>query len=282
MSIPYMGGKRKLSKRILGVIKQSHPDAKTLYDLFGGGGAISTEALNHFENVHYNEIDSGVVKLLERIQQGGIVDEPDFYKWVSREEFHERKHEDSWQGGLIKTCWSFGSNVKDYLYGKPIEEIKRLLHDLIVYKIPTDLFTPSNEALNIVGVQARRLAVMREYKSFNGRFQMQHLGGLNHIERLQHLEGLHISNKSALDFNEFNDDSVVYLDPPYFGTRTYQNELCHDSFKKWVLSLKVPVYVSSYDIDWLECVAEFNHISTLSATNNSKRVIERLYWNGVS
>ena len=44
----------------------------------------------------------------------------------------------------------------------------------------------------------------------------------------------------------------------------------------------VPVFVSEYTApDDFECILEIEHRSTLSSTNNSKRVVEKLFWNGV-
>lgn len=68
LGIPYMGSKRKLVSKIISHIKKYNPNCKYFYDLFGGGGAVSLEALKHFENVYYNELDTGVVRLLEKIR----------------------------------------------------------------------------------------------------------------------------------------------------------------------------------------------------------------------
>ena len=68
VGIPYMGSKRKLAKPIIDYIIANNPKAKHLYDLFGGGGTISFEALKRrqFQTVHYNELNTGVVELLKK------------------------------------------------------------------------------------------------------------------------------------------------------------------------------------------------------------------------
>jgi site-specific DNA-adenine methylase len=43
--LPYMGSKRKLASNIVNLILELNPKCKYFYDLFGGGGAISFEAL---------------------------------------------------------------------------------------------------------------------------------------------------------------------------------------------------------------------------------------------
>ena len=48
--LPYMGSKRKLAARILDtIISCQHGRSLKLYDLFGGGGAVSFEALQRPE-----------------------------------------------------------------------------------------------------------------------------------------------------------------------------------------------------------------------------------------
>ena len=110
LGIPYMGSKRKLSKEIVDTILYNHPKTKYVYDLFGGGGAISLDFLQRkqIEQVTYNDLNEGVVNLFRKIQKDGVTDE--FYEWVSRETFKEYKDKSCWKAGLIKTCWSFGNN----------------------------------------------------------------------------------------------------------------------------------------------------------------------------
>jgi site-specific DNA-adenine methylase len=47
VGLPYMGSKRKLSKKIVNFILEKNPDCKYVFDLFGGGGAISFEFLKY-------------------------------------------------------------------------------------------------------------------------------------------------------------------------------------------------------------------------------------------
>lgn len=63
-----MGGKRRLASKIVDKIMLDNPNCKYFYDLFGGGGAVSFEAMQRGLNVTYNELNSGVVKLLEKIR----------------------------------------------------------------------------------------------------------------------------------------------------------------------------------------------------------------------
>ena len=45
------------------------------------------------------------------------------------------------------------------------------------------------------------------------------------------------------------------------------------------MDIEHPVYVSEYDTPLTEVMA-FKHRSSLSATNNKKQTIEKIFWNG--
>ena len=46
------------------------------------------------EQVHYNELNTGVVELLRKIRDDGITDE--FYQWIDRDTFEKHKDDDDW------------------------------------------------------------------------------------------------------------------------------------------------------------------------------------------
>lgn len=289
LGIPYMGGKKGIAENIVDFIRFENPNAKYFYDLFGGGGAISFQALNSFENVYYNELNTGVVKLLEKIRDDGVTDE--FYKWVDRETFKNHKNDDTWYGGLLATCWSFGNNKeKGYLFGKNIEENKRLLHEIIVNRC--DVSRKQFEAITGLyiddkylfkdNINDRRLEVMRVVKSSLGRTdmqQLQRLERLQQLEQLEQLQRLNISNKSAFDVEITTpiNETVIYLDPPYLNTAKYQEDICHNELMEYIKSSPYKIYVSSYEFD-LPVVLEMSKRCTMSAIVNNK-VVERLYCN---
>lgn len=300
LGLPYMGSKRKLSKKIVDYILAKNPNCHYVYDLFGGGGAVSFEFIQRkqIKQVFYNELNTGVVELLKKIRTDSVTKE--FYKWVSREEFIEHKNDATWYGGLLQTCWSFGNNQKDYMFGKDIEENKRLLHEIIVnrcdvsrkqFEAVTGLYI-DDYYLQQGDIQKRRFEVMSLVKSSIGRFDMEQLEQLQRLERLeqleqlqrlqqlQQLEQLEISNLSAFDVEITTPpkQTVIYLDPPYIKTEGYAQEMCHKELYEWIDHSEYKIYMSSYESD-LECVFEMGHRSTLSATSNSKKVSEKLFCN---
>lgn len=163
IGIPYMGSKRKLAPQILKVITQRHSYISDFYDLFGGGGSISFNAIKDYRfNTHYNELNKHIYCLVEYLKNNKTL-EPRFYEWVTREEFfnqvNKSNDEADWYSGFVMSCWSFGNSQNSYLYGSDIEELKRLAHEFIVYgckysmlKLNIDI----PELLNIKDIQKRR------------------------------------------------------------------------------------------------------------------------------
>jgi site-specific DNA-adenine methylase len=293
LGIPYMGSKRKIAGKLVDYMLNNTPNAKYVYDLFGGGGAISFEFMQRpqIERVVYNELNTGVVELLRKIQKDGVT--PEFYEWVTREEFKELKGGNDWRAGLVKTCWSFGNNQRSYIYGQQIERDKELLHRIVVDKC-WDSFEEFNfnhvgvigrEVFQIKSMHERRLFVLGEIKISGKRIdleQIEHIQRIQHLERLEQLQLLETSNLSALDviIDTPTHETIVYLDPPYFGTEEYAEKMCHDELYRFVDELTergYKVYLSSYDSHMHE-VFQVAHRSTLNAKVNNK-VAERLFCN---
>lgn len=87
---------------------------------------------------------------------------------------------------------------------------------------------------------------------------------------------------SVLDYAkvEIPKDSVIYCDIPYEDTDVYNKAECFDyeRFYDWCEHQTQPVFISSYQMpdDRFDCIEEFSHRSTLSATANNL-VTERIY-----
>lgn len=293
LGIPYMGSKRKLATEILKFITARHSGITDFYDLFGGGGSVSFTAIRDYRfNVHYNELNKHIYCLVEYLKTHREL-EPKFYEWVTREEFFKQcaRTDADWYSGFVMSCWSFGNNSeKGYLYGAEIEDLKRLAHQFIVYgcldsmrKLGVDI----PELCNIKDVQKRRV-VFCDYieKTINGRFDMQNLESLKYIEslgrlqNLQNLQNLQITNLSYENVIINGKNPVIYCDIPYAGTGEYkEGGFDHNKFFEWAMDMPHPVYVSEY-VTPLKEVMAFKHRSSLSATNNKKQTIEKIFWNG--
>lgn len=291
--LPYMWSKGKISKQITDFILKENPNTKYIYDLFGGGWAISFEFLERWKEVVYNEIDTGVTELLKKLQKDWVTEE--MYKWYSMEEFFEKKDLPTWEGWLLKTCWTFWNNWKNYLYWKDKEENKKILHDFIVYldleakqKIEEFIWQKvNNEVFNIKSINERRLFLMRDIKKIIWRFWLQNverLQNLENLERLQNLENLarlEIQNKSydEVIINTPIDETVIYLDPPYKWTSEYNHILDYDKLDEFIKNSKYKIYLSSYEYEGLNEVFSIEKQSMLSGAKTQKKILEKLFCN---
>jgi len=284
LGMPYMGSKRKLAKPILDEILQANPKTKYFYDLFGGGAAISFEALKRkkIKKVIYNELNTGITELLKKIQKDGVTKE--FYQWVDRDTFKAHKDDNSWFGGLCSVVWSFGNSQKSYLYGQDIEEQKRLLHEIIINQCEKSRVAFNNlygkELINKSYIGKSRTTIMAMLKKQIGRLDLQQLESIQHLERIQRIEPLEIQNKSYNDvvINTPIDETIIYLDPPYKGMAEYKEGVNHKELLNYIMQSPYKIYISSYEFE-LPCVAEFKHRCTLSSVSNNKEVTERLFCN---
>jgi len=291
LGIPYMGSKRKLASEILSKITQRHNGITDFYDLFGGGGSISFTAIRDYRfNVHYNELNKHIYSLVQYLKDNKEL-EPKFYEWVTRDEFHKQinktNEEADWFSGFVMSCWSFGNSQSSYLYGADIENIKRLAHEFIVNSCldsMREIGVDIPELINIDGVQNRRLAFCNYIKKNLERSDLPHLEIIEHLTRLQNLQNLQNLQITNTSYEKViinpNGNPIIYCDIPYKGTGEYkEGGFNHDAFYQWFSNLDYPAYLSEYDAPF-EKIEMFAHRSSLSATNNKKKVFESIFWNG--
>ena len=287
-AIPYMGSKRAIAPKIVDYIMRKHPECENFYDVFGGGGAISFVAQQYDElNVFYNEFDPQVFNLMRLLFGekyfsdsvfGNVL--PDVcYDWVSREKFVQHLDDDSWYGGLVRCVWSFGNNGKSYLFGKDIEDYKRLAHLIIVFKDVYSLKQLS-AMLNVV-IPEKIFDYDSVYKRriFFSRF-MKTIGKGKNFQQLEQLQIFNLSYEQV-PINSPIETTIIYCDPPYEKTAKYKHKFDSQKFYEWFETLPYPAYMSSYKAPF-ECVKEIKKRNTLSPSpNNSGEGVEKLFWNGI-
>lgn len=289
LGIPYMGSKRKLAGDILQVITSRHPALTDFYDLFGGGGSVSFTAIKDYRgfNVHYNELNRHIFKLVEYLKTQNELD-PKFYEWVTRDEFFKQlnRTDADWYSGFVMSCWSFGNKQSSYIYGEDIEELKRLAHQFVVFgdlEAMRSLGLNLPELLNITDVQKRRVYFCDYIKKNMNIISLEllenhaRLQQLERIQNLQNLQNLQITNFSYENVEIRGVNPVIYCDIPYKGTGEYkEGGFDYEKFYRWVNEINYPVYISEYDAPFQEIEA-FRHRSSLSATNNKKKTIEKIF-----
>ena len=199
--LPYMGSKQNIAYSIMMAIAQKKPKAKYFFDIFGGGASMSLMAKQFGLNVFYTEKNSGIVNLLNFLKDNRIPKE--WIKWIDRNEFKKCLGKDDPYSVFVTVVWSFGNNRQAYLFGKDIEELKRLAFEVIVngdYKSLDELKKQTGLSLKMPTesrLHERRLNFSKQIKSvkaFNRGcpelIQIQSLTQLECCSRLQQLEYL--------------------------------------------------------------------------------------------
>ena len=192
--LPYKGSKNKLAERIVRLLpKRTH-----LIDLFCGGCAVSHAALlmGKYEHIHINDINWMCPTLFIDALNGKYNDEN---RWIGREDFFRLKDTDPY----VAVVWSFGNNLRDYLYSKEIEPLKKAIHYAMFfsdYSLGKELGHDLSFIDPIQDIQKRYLAV-KHYFNRQGHFQQQSFeGGQN--QRMQSIEALERLNTNLQNWGQ--------------------------------------------------------------------------------
>lgn len=274
----YQGSKRRFAEWIL----EHLPYRTHLYDIFAGGCAISDCALksNKFRYVHGNDIADSTLFFKDVIQ--GIL--PDMREFISREDFYAKKDDDAY----IRMVWSFGSDLRTYLYGSKKEDIFRRIHE--------DIFM---DGITTEEEYRERVMLFREFLKIaiydvsdsdirgiisdlrNPVYERQkRLYILSDSFRCFDTERFIPSMNDYTDIVVESPDSVIYCDIPYLGCVNYnKGKFDHERFYTWCENQSVPVFISEKWMpeDRFECIAEKETVSSKCTTDNNYRYTERLF-----
>ena len=298
IGLPYVGSKKKISKKIVGIIKQNFGVSKKVYDIFGGGGAITAELLVNSMPVHYNDLDKPVTDMFKKV----LSQDREWIKTliVSRAEFEEiKKKENRTTDDELKLLInSFGNNRKNYLYSKEKSDIKyNLAKEIIEIDDVFGGYKQTKTYKKAVTDREEKLSFIEKEEKCRALQQLQQLQNLEQLQRLQQLERLQnleqpkvidenfisVTNKSYEYFSNVKD-SILYLDPPYENTSqaAYIGQFDSLKFYDWAyeMSKKNIVLLSSYEVSdsRFGTVYEFkNARSTLSATGKRNDKYEKLF-----
>ena len=279
LGLPYQGSKKKISKKIVEIIKQNFGTDKPIYDIFGGGGAITAECLINDLEVHYNDLDETATSMFQKV----VSEDRDYLKSliVSRDEFLKiREKENKTVDDELKLLVnSFGNKRRSYLYSKEFSDLKHNLVTEIIKK--HDTFSGYKKTDTYKNAY-RPFDVGKEKKN-------QVLNQLKPLQQLERLQNININNLEITnhDYTHFSylSDAIIYLDPPYENAvlEGYSiDRFNSQSFYNWAYEMskkKNIVLISSYEIsdERFECVYEFkNARSTLSGGNRGKQT-EKLF-----
>ena len=253
IGLPYQGSKKKISKKIVEIIKQNFGAEKPIYDVFGGGGAITAECVLNGLEVHYNDLDKDITDMFQRV----ISQDREWIKTliVNRDKFFRIKYKDTktFDDNLKLLVNSFGNKKNTYLYNAEWADVKYNLAIEIINK--HDVFSGYKQT------DTYKNAV-RKYSEHKQLQWLQQIERLQQLQRLQQLERLEATNLSYEAFSDI-EDAIFYLDPPYENTGHigYAGSFDSQPFYDWAfeMSKKNIVLISSYEIsdDRFKCVYEF-------------------------
>jgi site-specific DNA-adenine methylase len=283
IGLPYQGSKKKISKKIVEIIKQNFGTDRPIYDIFGGGGAITAECILNGLEVHYNDLDKDITNAFERV----ISQDREWIKTliVSRTEFTEIKaKENKTTDDFLKLLInSFGNQKKYYLYSKEISDLKYNLAKEIIEN--HDVFSGYRQTETY-----KKVTSGLDWNWFNTKpethkqlEQLTRLSGLEQLGQLERIDEVKATNKSYHDFSEVSG-AILYLDPPYEGStqKGYINQFDSQEFYGWAFEMAKNniVIISSYSIsdERFEAVYSFDKAhSTLQGGRSSKGINEKLF-----
>ena len=274
IGLPYQGSKKKISKKIVEIIKQNFGTTKPIYDIFGGGGAITAECILNGLEVYYNDLDKDITNAFERV----VSQDREWIKTliVSRTEFAELKaKENKTTDDFLKLLInSFGNQKNYYLYSKEISDLKYNIAREIIEK--HDVFSgyKQTETYKRAIEQPKQLEQLIRLSGLERLVQLEQLGQLERLERIDEVKA---TNKSYHDFSDVSG-AILYLDPPYEGTTQYGyiNSFNSQEFYDWAFKMAKNniVIISSYSIsdERFEAVYSFDKARSniQSRTRNDK------------
>ena len=256
IGLPYQG-----SKKIVEIIKQNFSTDRPIYDIFGGGGAITAECILNGLEVYYNDLYKDITSAFERV----ISQDREWIKTliISRTEFFEIKDkENKTTDDFLKLLVnSFGNQKLGYLYSKEISDLK--------YNLAKEII----EKHDVFGGYKQTETYKRAIEQPKQLEQLIRLGGLERIDEVK------ATNKSYQDFSKVSG-AILYLDPPYEGTtqegyKSVSSSFDSQEFYDWAFEMVKNniVIISSYSIsdERFETVYSFDKArSTLQGGENSK------------
>ena len=281
IGLPYIGSKKKISKKLIEIIKQNFGTDKTVYDLFGGGGAVTLECKLQGLDVVYNDVDPIPGQMIQKI----LSEDREYLKTLicSREEFFhiKDKEEKTIDDHLKLLINSFGNNCKTYLYSKKHSDIKYKLAKEIIEKHDCFYGYNQTETFKKTLYETKKITRLQQLERIK---QLQQLQQLNQLENIQDIEAngkIKFYNKDYKEFSEIKN-SIIYLDPPYKDTsKVYSyNNLDYDDFYKWCknMSKENIVLISGYHMpDDFEIVYEFRKAKSTMQSGTHKSKYEKLY-----
>lgn len=266
--IGYQGSKNKVAEWVVSNL----PPATRLYDLFAGGCAITHCAMmqGKYKEIVCNDVTDSAIFFYDALD-GKYNDRVN--EWVSRADFERLKSIDP----CIRICWSFGHDQKSYLFSKEKEPYMKALWDMAHATSPAQILSLYMKLL-------KEKAKVEKLNLFGGVNSYR----LECLERLRALSNLQDKDSSTRIYalcGDYKDikilpDSIIYCDIPYKGKKKYDRKnFDYEEFYDWCERQTELVIISEYEMptDRFVCISSKETLTTICATNNSKKALEKLF-----
>jgi site-specific DNA-adenine methylase len=274
-----------ISSKIVDKILEDNPDTNKVFDLFGGGGAITFELAQREQitDVIYNDINTPLVLLLQALRDGL---NPYSFPFITRKEYKRSyKRYKTLLDGFAMSCYSYHAKWgRSYFIAETKEHLISILSKLILsdnivdyYKYKTDLekyygyyFT---ENIFNLHYQDRRLFLERLSDNlevfvngvrYKGRVRVDNVMRMRRLETLKNFDKwskISLYNKSYEDIL-IEDNSIIYCDIPYTNVTGYEYSFDINKFYKWVKNIPAKIYISSYEFFDLDPIFSVKHRRT--------------------
>ena len=264
--IGYQGSKNKVAEWVVSNL----PPATRLYDLFAGGCAITHCAMmqGKYKEIVCNDVTDSAIFFYDALN-GKYNDRVN--QWVSRADFERLKSVDP----CIRICWSFGHDQKSYLFSKEKEPYMKALWDMAHATSPAQILS-------------LYMKVLKEKAKVNS-YRLECLERLRGLSNLQDKDFQNKNNGSSTrlyalcgDYKDIKilPDSIIYCDIPYKGKKKYDRKnFDYEEFYDWCERQTELVIISEYEMptDRFVCISSKETLTTMCATNNSKKAVEKLF-----
>jgi hypothetical protein len=307
--LTYQGTKRTIARPIVDTMHGMFPEKSVFIDLFGGGGAITSAALEYkqdtlfecfkFDKVIYNEINELVYTLYCAYMRGEITKEM-VNGYVSRNAFYDVKSNTSaypaLRAAIILYVWSFSNNFDAYFSFNPnktetqlndtlkrFEAGKRSLlakHNIDISKLET-----SNKDYRNIPIPENALVYCDIPYSNTSDYRRSEDPDAKQVTYFCHNPST--DSQSCVNIHERLDCYIGCREKHTFigckcKGRHYDKLLTfdHEKFYEWALSRDFPVFVSEYAMPSdFECVGEWKRKVVVAGRAQQNAPLEKLFYN---
>ena len=286
--IGYQGSKNKVAEWVVSNL----PHATRLYDLFAGGCAITHCAMlqGKYKEIVCNDVTDSAIFFYDALN-GKYNDRVN--EWISRADFERLKSVDP----CIRICWSFGHNQNSYLFAKEKEPYMKALWDMAHATSPAQILSlymkvlkekAKVESLNLFGVvNSYRLECLERLRGLSNLQDKDFIYTSSPQAKCMEIQSKNNGSSTRMyalcgDYKdvEILPYSIIYCDIPYKGKMKYDKKnFDYEDFYAWCERQTELVIISEYEMptDRFVCISSKETLTTMCATNNSKKALEKLF-----